>query len=107
MVDDPLVIWEDVISWGITELKGKSLKVSLCKLAIGAVVYNILKLLNDLKQGNVLHTEDQILKRIDWEIRTKIKGVANTLNFSSNLLASSKNLCLMPLCVADGVSNCK
>jgi hypothetical protein len=49
MVDDPLVIWEDVISWGITGLKGKSLKVSFCKLAIGAVVYNILKLLNDLK----------------------------------------------------------
>lgn len=45
----PLVIWEDVISWGKTELKGKSLKVSLCKLAIGAVVYNI------LKHGNVVH----------------------------------------------------
>jgi hypothetical protein len=47
-------------------------------------VYNILKLLNDLKHGNVPHTEDQILKRIDWEIRTRIKGVGKFKESVSN-----------------------
>jgi hypothetical protein len=53
---------------GIAELKGQILQVSLCKLVLGAVVYHLWKRRNDLKHGNVASSEDQMLKRIDWEI---------------------------------------
>jgi hypothetical protein len=43
MVGDPPLIWEEVMKWGITDLKGRSLNVSLCKLAFGAVVYHLWK----------------------------------------------------------------
>lgn len=65
MVDDPHLIWEEVMKWGITDLKGRSLNASLCKLAFGAVVYQLWKRRNDLKHGNMVNSEDQILKRID------------------------------------------
>jgi hypothetical protein len=63
-----------VTTWGITDLKGKSLSVSLCTLAFLAVVYHIWKQRGDLQHGNVVNSEEQILKRIDWEIRTQVMG---------------------------------
>ena len=38
----------------------------LCKLLLGAVVYHVQKQRNDIKHGNNLKAEDQILKNIDW-----------------------------------------
>ena len=75
MTEKPHIIWNDAVSWGIAELKGKSLKVSFCKLALGAVVYNIRTLRNDLKHGNAVMYEKHILKKIDREIINRIRGV--------------------------------
>jgi hypothetical protein len=74
-VDNPKVIWEVVVEWESAELRGKSLLVILCKLALGAVVYHIWKHRNDVRHGNVLKSEEQILKIIVWEIMTRIMGI--------------------------------
>jgi hypothetical protein len=39
---------EEVMEWGVTKLKGKSLKITLYKLALGAVVYHICRQRNDI-----------------------------------------------------------
>lgn len=39
------ITWDEVLDWGIKELKGGGLKKLLCKLSLGAVVYNIWSLL--------------------------------------------------------------
>lgn len=72
-------------TWGITDLK---VSVSLCTLSFGAVVYHIWKQRDDLQQGNVANSEEQILKRIDWEIRTRVMG-AGTIKKS----IINKSLC--------------
>ena len=72
-----LVAWDDVLEWGIKVIKGKNLRTSLCTLALGAVLYYLWKQQNDLRHGNVVRSEEQILKQTDWEIRTKIVGAGS------------------------------
>jgi hypothetical protein len=38
LVGDQSTDWEEVMEWGLTELKGKYMKGTLCKLAWGATV---------------------------------------------------------------------
>lgn len=74
-VYNPKLIWEEVMEWGSAELRGKSLHVILCKSALETVVYHIWKHRNDDRHRNVLKSKEQILKIIDWEIRTRIMGI--------------------------------
>jgi hypothetical protein len=57
---------------GAQELKGCGLKTSLCRLSLGAVVYNHWKHRNDIKHGNTPLSEDRIIQKIKWEICTRI-----------------------------------
>lgn len=72
LIVDPYVEWEDVIKWGIKELRDGGLKSNLCRLTIGAVVYHLWKLRNDLKPGNIPRSEEAIVKTIRWEIQSRI-----------------------------------
>jgi hypothetical protein len=47
LIDDPLIAWDDILKWGIKELKAV-----LCKLSWGATVYKLWRQMNDLKFGN-------------------------------------------------------
>jgi hypothetical protein len=84
IVGNPYVKWEDVLEWGVNDLKGTSHKVSFCKLAIGIVIYHIWKQRNDLRHRNVLSSEEQILKRIDREICTPVMGAGKFENPAVN-----------------------
>lgn len=37
---NPKVVWVEVVYWVVENLKGKSLRVLLCKQVFGAVVYH-------------------------------------------------------------------
>jgi hypothetical protein len=73
----PYEVWEEVVKWSVENLHGKSLKTSLCKLIIGAAVYHLWKQRNDLLQGNIPRTEEDLVAQIKWEIRSRImaKGI--------------------------------
>lgn len=73
------VEWDEVVTLGIAELQGASFQDVVCKLALGAAYYNIWKHRNDIRHGNKLNSEEQILKRIDWEVRTRNTGSRNLL----------------------------
>jgi hypothetical protein len=72
LISDPVLNWDDILLWGEFDLKGHSLKASLCKLSLGAVVYNVGRHRNDIKHSNPIKTEDRIVKKIVWEVRTGI-----------------------------------
>ncbi len=69
LISDPSTYWEDVMEWGLTELKGKNMKVTLCKLAWGrqCITYGSKEMTLGL---NMQRTEEQILKRLYWEVRS-------------------------------------
>jgi hypothetical protein len=82
-VANPKFDWKDVVDWGIEELNGKSLLVVLGKLVVEAVVYHLWKQRNDIRHGNNLRPE-QILQRIDWEIRNRIMRCEKFGNIAIN-----------------------
>lgn len=66
--------WEDILRKCIREWRGKSLKVVVCKLAWGSAVYNIWRYRNDMEHGNEMYSEEKLLQKICWEVRTRIAG---------------------------------
>lgn len=69
-----VVDWDDVAIWCTMQLKGKSLQTRLCKLSLGAVVYYIWIQRNNLIHGNVVCSEEGLIARIKWEIRSRLMG---------------------------------
>jgi hypothetical protein len=66
LIFDPLEDWEDVVKWSVEVLHGKSLKISLCKLSIGAAVYHLWKQRNYLLHVNTPRTEEALVAQIKW-----------------------------------------
>lgn len=64
-VINPKVIWAEVVYWVVENLKGMSLRVLLCKLVFGAVVYHLRKQRNAIRHGNNVRSEEQIHHEIE------------------------------------------
>jgi hypothetical protein len=56
-VINPKVVWAEVVYWVVENLKGMSLRVLLCKLVFGAVVYHLWKQRNAIRHGNNVRSE--------------------------------------------------
>ena len=61
------------------KLGNKALKGLVCRLVFGSVVYNLWRTRNEFKYSGQPHTEEQILKKILWEVRVIIVGKVNFL----------------------------
>jgi hypothetical protein len=89
-------VWQDVM-WPILLLYGriyfnwgsKSLKAILCRLVLGSAVYNIWITQNELKHAGHPITEEQILKKIMWEVRTRVVGKGIFSRTRENLMFCS------------------
>jgi hypothetical protein len=73
-VGNPSLIWEEVMQLGIKNWGNKALKGLVCRLVFGSVVYNLWRTRNVLKHSGQPNTEEQILKKILWEVRARIVG---------------------------------
>jgi hypothetical protein len=62
--------WDGISYKVVKEWKGNSIRVVLCKLALGAAVYYLWKMRNDIKCGTQLISEDRMLRQICWEVRS-------------------------------------
>jgi len=71
-VSEPLHNWVDVVQWSSVSLKGKGLWTILCKLALGASVYNIWRQRNALIHGNTPRTEEQIIEQIRRDVNLTV-----------------------------------
>ena len=40
-VTDVPIIWDEIVQWGVTNLKGKDFRANFCKLVWWATIYHI------------------------------------------------------------------
>jgi len=48
----PPTCWDDVVSLGLKEWRGKTMKAYICRLVFGSSIYNIWRTRNALRHGN-------------------------------------------------------
>ena len=68
--------WDNLVVWGLGNLKGKSLRVLLCKLAWWSSVYHLWLQRNAVVHASTVRSEEQLLKNIrkDVKVRLERKG---------------------------------
>jgi hypothetical protein len=86
LVDNPPFIWSDVVSVGCSHWKKKVLHDTLCRLVLSSTIYNIWRARNEIKHQGHPKTEDQIMKQVIWEVRTRIVGKGKFQKTRENLL---------------------
>jgi hypothetical protein len=83
------VIWDDIVQQGCSNWGHKTLKCLLCLLVLGSVVYDIWCTRNELKHAGQPSTEEQLPKKILWEIKTIIVGKGRFPRTRENLILCS------------------
>jgi hypothetical protein len=88
LIDDPLTAWDDILKWGIKELKSRKLKAVLCNLSWDATVpvYHLWSQRNDLKFGNQLKRGEKMVKIISSEITARIMARGKFNRTQENLV---------------------
>jgi hypothetical protein len=98
-VENVPITWKDILLLGLNDWSCKSLKAILCRLALGSVVYNIWCTRNEIKHAGHPKSEEQLLKKILWEIRARVVGKGKFPKNKENLeLCSLWNLPADVLC---------
>jgi hypothetical protein len=92
-MEDPSLIWKEVLQLGIKNWGNKALKGLLCRLVFGSVFYNLWRTRNEVKHSGSPNTEEQIVKRILWEVGARIVWKGNFPKTRENIsLVSLWNL---------------
>jgi hypothetical protein len=87
--DRSLVIWNDIVQLGCNSWGKKTLHGLICRLVFGFVVYNIWHIKNEFRHDDVPKTEEQLLKHIFSEIRSRVAGVKVFPKTRENILLCS------------------
>ena len=83
------IIWDEVLQLGIKKWGNKTLKGLLCRIVLGSVIYNLWQTRNEIKHSGLPSFEEQILKRVLWEMRTRIVGKGKFPKTRENLVLAS------------------
>jgi hypothetical protein len=59
------------MSWGLTELKGRNMKATLCRLSWSAAAYHIWRQRNGTKHCNPIRSDKKIVQSFLWEVRAQ------------------------------------
>jgi hypothetical protein len=89
-VNNSSIILDEVLKLGIRKWKSKTLQGLLCRLVLGSVIYNIWQTRNEMKHLGHPSSEEQILKKVLWEVRTRIVGEGKFPKTRGNLVLSCK-----------------
>jgi len=71
---------------GCRNWKKKTMLGVLCRLVFGSAVYGLWKARNAIRFCGVSSTEEQVLKMIFWEVRTRIFGKGSFKKTRENVL---------------------
>jgi hypothetical protein len=82
----PVFDWPSVIATGCVQWKTKRLRGVLCRLALSSVVYHLWKARNEIRHQGRPKTEEQLLRLIYWEIRSRISGKGRFLKTKGNFV---------------------
>ena len=88
-VEKPSVFWGEILQIGVSQWRKNTLKAILCRLVLGAAVYNLWHTRNELKHSGQPSTEEQLLKKIIWEVRSRLAGKGNFPMTRENLILVS------------------
>jgi hypothetical protein len=97
-VDNPPIIWDDIILMGCSNWGSKTLNPYFVVWLWG-LLYIIWCTRNEIQHAGHPITEEQILKKILWEVRTRVIGSRKFPKTKENLvLCSLWNLPVDVLC---------
>jgi hypothetical protein len=85
-VDNPPVIWDEVMQLGISNWGSRTLKSFLCRLGLSSVIYHLWCTRNEINHSGQPNTEEQILKKVLWEVRARIVGKGKFPKTRENLV---------------------
>ena len=93
----PKVYWDDIVDWGEKNLKGRSMKAVVCKLAFGVSVYHIWhqKEFSYLLWYSI-RTEETIVCDIKWVVQARVE--AKWCYYNSILLRAICCIWVFPHC---------
>lgn len=69
LILDPSVDCANIMTFGLGNWRGNSLRPNLWKLTLSAVVYHLWLLRNALRHGKALRIEEHIMHAVIWDIR--------------------------------------
>lgn len=72
IVHSPPTDWDKIALWSVAEMRGKSLKASIQKIAHGATVYNLWLQRNYLLHGRIPWIEEELLSKLSWEVKSRV-----------------------------------
>jgi hypothetical protein len=73
-VINPSIKWDEIIHMGISKWENKNLKGIIYRLVLGSIVYHIWCTRNEFQHYEHPLTEDRLVKRVIWEVKTRIVG---------------------------------
>lgn len=83
------VVWDDIVQQECSSWFHKSLKCLIWRLVLGFTVYNLWLTRNELVHADHPCSEEQILKKIVWEVKTRIAGKWKFPSTRENILLYS------------------
>jgi hypothetical protein len=89
-VPNPPNAWIDILRLGGSDWKKKTMHGNLCRLVLSSSVYHLWKNRNEIKHGGTPKTEEQILKSVVWDVRTRIFGGGKFQKNVANVLLCKK-----------------
>ena len=86
--------WDLLLEWGIKNLKGRSFRVTLCKIAWWATVYHLWQQRNARLHAGEMKLEENIIKAIRRDFRAKMEAVKAPASILHQTLCSNWNILL-------------
>ncbi|KAK1557847.1 hypothetical protein Q3G72_032983 [Acer saccharum] len=83
---NPPTYREDVVSFGLEEWRGKTMKAYLYRLVFASTIYNIRRNRNALRHNNNPCIEEKLIQCIRWEVRIRFVTKVSAANIGYNLL---------------------
>jgi hypothetical protein len=79
------LVWQDVLNEECRNWKKKTMLGVLCRLVFGSTVYSIWRARNEIRFHGHPKSEEQILKLIFWEVRTRITCKGKFMKIRENV----------------------
>jgi hypothetical protein len=81
--------WELLISWAIKNLKGRSFRASICKVAWWAMVYHIWIERNSRIYDDNVRTEEHLIKDIRRDVKARLESAKGRDNILHRVLCNN------------------
>ena len=86
--------WDLLLEWDIKNLKGRSFRVTLCKIAWWATVYHLWLQRNARLHAGEVKSDEQIIKAIRRDVKAKMEAIKAPVAILHNALCNNWHILL-------------